>query len=580
MISSIRLQDFKGHRDTTVPLGRFTALVGPNGSGKTSVLEALWLQSRLAYEPTRDVLAGDYAGKDLRRRGASQPFTLTWTGTEAGEAWSEANGEGGSNRVEGARVATAPRSAELYKLNAEQIAAAAYSDRPGAGVERDGTNTAVALAALKLGYDEAFGRVEEEMRLIVPSVERVRIRQANVARSRDSVVGSKIHFDFRSGAGVPAHLASEGTLITLALLTILHSPDRPGVILLDDFDQSLHPRAQMELVRLIKRLLAEIDDLQIVATTHSPYVLDELDPLRDPRLRPARRRDRRQQAPLRAPRGRADEGLAHHGPALDARPRARVGDRGQRLVRLLVFCEAEGDFRTAAGLVDRVLREEGPAWVADLIDAHPEAIREWIGDGLGPQFFDVHDLSHYEKTLKVLVPQGHFDGKPRAPDARMARRALYIAREVRKRQAVDAVLIVRDMDDQGKERRVGLDQARVEARRWAPFAIVVGWADPMREAWVLAGFEPESDEERDRVRKLREKLGFHPCEAAHELGAKNEQAKRSSKRVLGKLTLDDKDREARCWTHAPLDWLRSRGEQSGLRAFLDEVKEHVVPLCG
>ena len=296
MITSIRLQDFKGHRDTTVPLGRFTALVGPNGSGKTSVLEALWLQSRLVELPVQQVLTGDFAVDDLRQRGATTLSTFTSAGTHAGAAWSASVSLGGpTGYVLGwnggppvnhdaplknvqPQVVTAIRSANLYKLNALQIAAAAYSDLPGAAVERDGTNTAVALAALKLGYDEAFGRIEEEMRLIVPSVERVRIRQANVAHQKGTVVGSKIYFDFRSGAGVPAHLASEGTLITLALLTILHGPERPGVLLLDDFDQSLHPRAQMDLVRLIKRLLAERDDLQIVATTHSPYVLDELDP--------------------------------------------------------------------------------------------------------------------------------------------------------------------------------------------------------------------------------------------------------------------------------------------------------------
>jgi predicted ATPase len=156
---------------------------------------------------------------------------------------------------------------------------------PGAEVQRDGTNTAVALAALKLGYDEAFDRVEDEMRRLVPNVERIRIRPANAQRLNPNnlsvmqdVVGNKIYFDFRGAPGVPAHAASEGTLIVLALLTILHSPNPPRVLLLDDFDQSLHPHAQIELVRLIKGLLAEMPELQIVATTHSPYILDELDP--------------------------------------------------------------------------------------------------------------------------------------------------------------------------------------------------------------------------------------------------------------------------------------------------------------
>ncbi|HRI64002.1 MAG TPA: AAA family ATPase, partial [Polyangium sp.] len=108
---------------------------------------------------------------------------------------------------------------------------------------------------------------------------RVRIRPATVKqRAGNEVVGSKIYFDFRGAPGVPAHCASEGTLITLALLTILHGPKRPNLILLDDFDQSLHPQAQMELVTLIKRLLDEFPDLQIVATTHSPYILDQLEP--------------------------------------------------------------------------------------------------------------------------------------------------------------------------------------------------------------------------------------------------------------------------------------------------------------
>lgn len=306
MISSIRLQDFKGHRDTTVPLGRLTALVGPNGSGKTSVLEALWLQSQLVEQPPAKVLSGDFAVDDMHRRGATDPCTFTSTGAQAGQAWSATMTLGGPQgyalgwngdaavpapfdvpfkNMLGGRFGAAIQPATLYKLNAQAIAAAAYTERPSPLVERDGTNTSEALAALKLGYDEAFVRIEEEMRLIVPNVERVRIRHATATRPnpgspayKEEVKGSKIYLDFRGAPAVPAHAASEGTLITLALLTILHSPGRPGMILLDDFDQSLHPRAQMEFVRLIKRLLAEIDDLQIVAVTHSPYVLDELEP--------------------------------------------------------------------------------------------------------------------------------------------------------------------------------------------------------------------------------------------------------------------------------------------------------------
>src|SRR5437667_6128664 len=41
MIESIEFTNFKALRKTTLPLSPFTLLLGPNGSGKTSVLQAL-----------------------------------------------------------------------------------------------------------------------------------------------------------------------------------------------------------------------------------------------------------------------------------------------------------------------------------------------------------------------------------------------------------------------------------------------------------------------------------------------------------------------------------------------------------
>jgi len=214
----------------------------------------------------------------LTLAGAPPAITWRWSGSASVEeqAWDD--------EVPLAAVSAVGR-ATLYQLDGTRIASAAYSDDPHPEVERDGTNTAVALAAMKLGYDEAFARVEEQMRRLIPNVERVRIRQAKVQRPNPSgphqlqnVLGNKVYFDFRGAPDVPAHAASEGTLITLALLTVLHGPNRPNILLLDDFDRSLHPQAQMEFIRVINQLLEAEQNIQIVATTHSPYILDELDP--------------------------------------------------------------------------------------------------------------------------------------------------------------------------------------------------------------------------------------------------------------------------------------------------------------
>jgi predicted ATPase len=52
---------------------------------------------------------------------------------------------------------------------------------------------------------------------------------------------------------------------------------RYGVVLIDEIETSLHPRAQRRLMRDLARVARE-QELQIILTTHSPYVLDELPP--------------------------------------------------------------------------------------------------------------------------------------------------------------------------------------------------------------------------------------------------------------------------------------------------------------
>jgi predicted ATPase len=52
-------------------------------------------------------------------------------------------------------------------------------------------------------------------------------------------------------------------------------PDQYGLVLIDEIETSLHPRAQRRLMRDLAELCRE-RDLQIIVTTHSPYILAEL----------------------------------------------------------------------------------------------------------------------------------------------------------------------------------------------------------------------------------------------------------------------------------------------------------------
>jgi len=251
------------------------------------------------------------------------------------------------------------------------------------------------------------------------------------------------------------------------------------------------------------------------------------------------------------------------------------------VARLILFCESPADASTVQGLVERVIREQGPDWLRDLLDGPAEGARQvldWVPDNAGHSFFDLHGLSAQARRLGLRIPQGHFNGEPGAAGALMARTAFHVARELAlEQERPEAVLLVWDMDDQGQQRRQGLEQARQEVRGLVPFVLLLGCPDPMREAWVLAGFEPETEEERSRLAALRQELGFHPCQEAHRLDAKKEQARRSPKRVLDTLTAGVSEREVRCWTMASLPIMRERGQHSGLAAFLDEVTTLLLP---
>jgi predicted ATPase len=68
------------------------------------------------------------------------------------------------------------------------------------------------------------------------------------------------------------HQGQGETTITELIQTDL---PRYGLILIDEIESSLHPRAQRRLIRDLANVARE-RELQIVLTTHSPYILEEL----------------------------------------------------------------------------------------------------------------------------------------------------------------------------------------------------------------------------------------------------------------------------------------------------------------
>jgi len=309
MLDTIRLVNFKNHRDTSIRLGRLTLLVGPNGAGKSGVLQAIDTTWRAFLAPHLAVIPGDMRGLvrsgqpgfDLELNGADDSnkdglWTLRWriqTGEPGGPAGSfdfsgtAATGRGDlSSRAALENLAREAARQSIGKvlrlhLSAQQLAAESALDSEHAQIDSDGSGLPSVITNLLLSDRDRFDALEADLRAIVPAVKRIRIRRISrpVKTQGEPVrreLADQLSLDMRSGDELPPQAISEGTLILLGLLTVLNAADCPRLLLIDDIDQSLHPRAQAHLIQLLRQALDRHPDLQIVATSHSPYLIDEL----------------------------------------------------------------------------------------------------------------------------------------------------------------------------------------------------------------------------------------------------------------------------------------------------------------
>jgi hypothetical protein len=242
------------------------------------------------------------------------------------------------------------------------------------------------------------------------------------------------------------------------------------------------------------------------------------------------------------------------------------------VIRIFIIFEAHVDFTIASELADRVLVEQ----IDWLENDHLDAQREWVGEMEGTQLA-WRSIADQAKKLGIRV-HGYFNGEPGQPDASAARRAIaYLLRlrELNHIEQIDAIVLIRDADHQ-PQRRQGLEQARSACL--IPGQIIIGLADPEREAWVISGFDPADENENQQLVIERRILGFDPRDNSQQLTAGSDnQANRSPKRVLQALTNDNPDRERQCWQSTALDTLRQRGRGNGLAAYLNEIKARLVP---
>jgi predicted ATPase len=301
MINSLHLGNFKGIRRADIGLERLTVIVGPNASGKTSILEALHHLSQLGAIAPNHYFAGPRDPSPLYRRSAATeglelscsgttgdlrlcilpsdvshdlpPKPLLWTfqieGKEPGKS-----SDDWQKFIPNTPFAQRFRPADLLRLDPSIMVSSSHVDTIRMG--SNGLGLASTLAFMALNQPDDFQLIKQRLSRVVPTIDSIRFQQN--AAGMHQYPSYQLTFDFRNARDIPAPLVSEGTILVLGLLTALMGDGRPDLILLDDLDRGLHPKAQREVVDLLRLVLDQNPDLQIVATTHSPYLVDCLRP--------------------------------------------------------------------------------------------------------------------------------------------------------------------------------------------------------------------------------------------------------------------------------------------------------------
>ena len=253
------------------------------------------------------------------------------------------------------------------------------------------------------------------------------------------------------------------------------------------------------------------------------------------------------------------------------------------MVEIIVIVEADADFKIATKLAERVLTET----IEWLDEEQLQYQIQWCGLETHSHYSCWKNVSQIIEDLKQTAnyrpPRylGHSKSGPLKADGATTMKVLNVVRFLQRSRNIQAILLIRDLDNQ-PERRTGLEQARQQdSQRQPNLEIMIGTSDRAREAWVLNGFIPQNDSEKQTLKDIVEQLKFDPCEQAHRLRS-NSNAKgdreRNPKVVLTQLTDGDYNRERLCWEETPLELLRQRGAETGLTVYLAELEERLLPL--
>ena len=163
-------------------------------------------------------------------------------------------------------------SSSIYSIQVEKLKTPARLTAIEELILPDGSNLVSFIDSMMGTERGVFQEIEKDLFRFTKEFKIINIR--NVTKTGDSFTVKKLELADKNNNKYTSDQLSEGVLYFLALLAIIHQPNPPHLLMLEEPEKGIHPRRIKEIIELIFQI-AKDKGIRIILTTHSTYVVDQ-----------------------------------------------------------------------------------------------------------------------------------------------------------------------------------------------------------------------------------------------------------------------------------------------------------------
>jgi len=287
MIRSVHIENYKCFRNFDIELGAFNVIIGPNDCGKTAFLEVLQIANGFGQEDRLDLNSlfgrseNDPESRFVWQNDPSLEMLIQIRGGKTGAENTPFDLRGKNHSLSpnppGDARKTTQRdvigSLAYYSLDPAELKKPSHITRDPAELGQKGERFPSFLQEFLLVDRQAFHEMENLFYRRFPAYSGIVLDKGSIGGN----LAMYLSVVNKSGSKLPIHMVSDGAVLSLAVLSICYQPNPPKILLLEEPENGVHHAKLKEIIDTL-RDLSQKKGVQVVLTTHSPYLLDLVGP--------------------------------------------------------------------------------------------------------------------------------------------------------------------------------------------------------------------------------------------------------------------------------------------------------------